>query len=192
MKGFEDAFAVVCSPQVEGGYVNDPLDPGAETNFGITAETWARAEDAGIVAAGVRIVNRGPVEARAVYRAFYWDAYYCGTLPYPLALAFFDTVVNHSPTWAVKALQRAVGVAEDGAIGRATIDAANRKDPIGTAAEPGSVPRLLDVRMQHYLGHSPIGEAPISTAVEERFELGWCRRLLLILRVAMIAHFEVS
>jgi lysozyme family protein len=188
-RDFQDAVSLVLSARIEGGYVNDPLDPGKETIYGITAANWKRAEDLGLVA--VKLVkDRNRSEALVVYRAFFWDAYRCSELPYPLALAFFDTVVNHTPVWSIRALQRAVGADVDGGIGGNTLAAAKNMPLIGTAELPGSVPRLLDIRMQHYLGRSPLGETPVSFEVEEHFELGWCRRLMTILHAAILVAFE--
>jgi len=179
MVGYQDAIDLVCSPLIEGGYVNDPLDPGKETNYGITATTWTRAVAAGLIRGGT-VSGRTHDEAMVVYRAFFWDAYRCGELPYPLGLAFFDTVVNHSPVWAIKALQNAIGVKANGLLNDATILAANQVKIIGVPHSPGAVIKLLKIRMEHYL-HG------VSPAVEERFELGWANRLLDILFAAVLA-----
>lgn len=180
MVDYKDAIELVCSPLIEGGYVNDPLDPGKETNYGITAANWSKAVEQGIVRGGVAVRYRSHDEAVLVYRAFFWDAYRCGELPYPLGLAFFDTVVNHSPVWAIKALQNAIGVKANGLLNDATILAANQVKIIGVPHSPGAVIKLLKIRMEHYL-HG------VSPAVEERFELGWANRLLDILFAAVLA-----
>ena len=47
----------------EGGYVNDPLDPGGETNFGLTKGTFPELD----------LKNLTREEAIAVYKTEYWD-----------------------------------------------------------------------------------------------------------------------
>jgi len=183
VRGFLDAVNLVCSALIEGGYANDPLDPGKETNHGVTAENWQRAVTLRLIRGGVTVRERSRDEAVVVYRAFFWDAYRIGELPYPLGLAFFDTIVNHTPVWSIKALQTSVGVIADGLMGTKTILAAYQVRIFGTPDAPGAVMKLLKLRMEHYL-HG------VSAAVEERFELGWANRLLDILFAAVLAASE--
>lgn len=107
----------------EGGYVNDPDDPGGATNFGVTQSTYN----------GYRLVNRlseRPVreitqeEVAEIYRVGYWLDGKCPELPSPLAVAHFDACVNHGVKNAAKLLQRALGVKDDGAVGPITLRAA--------------------------------------------------------------------
>lgn len=82
----------------EGGYVNDPHDPGGETNYGITAAV-ARAS-------GYRGAMRNiPMDlVRSIYRQKYWDAVSGDSLPAGLDLAVFDYAVNSGVSRAKKAL----------------------------------------------------------------------------------------
>lgn len=183
VRGFQDAVNLVCSPLIEGGYANDPKDPGKETNFGVSKAMWDRAVHDGIVRPGVAIKDRSRDEAVLVYRTYFWDAYRIGELPYPLGLVFFDTIVNHSPTWSIKSLQMAIGIKADGVIGASTILAANETRVIGTPDRPGVVIKLLKLRMKHYLQEEP-------PDIEEHFELGWANRLLDIQFAAIMAATE--
>ena len=104
----------------EGGYVNHPADPGGETNWGITLRT-ARAEG---YTGPMRSMAR--LQAKEIYRSAYWGRaradQYDGAIGYQL----FDAAVNHGIGNAVRFLQRAVGVADDGDIGPVTVAAIKR------------------------------------------------------------------
>lgn len=99
----------------EGGYSNNPKDPGGETMWGITVAV-ARA-------AGYRGEMRDmPVSfAKALYKVKYWSP--CGADQFDNAFAFqvFDAAVNHGPNTAIILLQRAVGAKADGALGAQTM-----------------------------------------------------------------------
>ncbi|MBK1690992.1 hypothetical protein CKO33_02250 [Ectothiorhodospira mobilis] len=117
----EDRFAT-CVAQIldaEGGYVNDPRDPGGETNFGISKRAHP----------GVDIANLTRDGAAAIYRRDYWDAVSCGELPAPVDHVVFDAAVNQGTTAAVKTLQSALGVTPDGIVGPNTLGAVAEHDP---------------------------------------------------------------
>lgn len=98
----------------EGGYVNNPSDPGGETNYGICKRVYPNLD----------IKHLTLEEAIAIYRRDYWRFYY-DRLPYPVAAKVFDQAVNMGHKQAHKILQRALGVVDDSIIGEATIAAAN-------------------------------------------------------------------
>lgn len=119
----------------EGGFVNDPDDPGGATNFGITLATlrsWRN--DTSLQPKDVRAM---PVsEAKAIYQAKYWNAVSGDLLPRGLDLAVFDFGVNSGVSRASKMLQNIVGVPEDGVIGPITLEAVKRKnDPLDLVEE---------------------------------------------------------
>ncbi len=114
----------------EGGFVNDPSDPGGATKYGVTIHTMRRlgldlTGDGRVSTADVRALTR----ARAVdiFITHYFKRPRIGELPEVLHASVFDMYVNAGAN-AVKILQRllakmghAVGV--DGAIGPQTIAA---------------------------------------------------------------------
>lgn len=104
----------------EGGFVDHPQDPGGATNFGITQRV-ARAN-------GYQGDMRSlPLStALAIYKKDYWDPIKADQLPDALRFHVFDAAVNSGPGQAVKWLQRAAGVNQDGLIGPQTISAASR------------------------------------------------------------------
>lgn len=114
---FDKAFARLIGH--EGGYVNDPRDPGGETKFGISKRSYPQLDIKSLTLA----------EAKAICRRDYWDRAQCARLPDGVAIEVFDAAVNSGPGQAVRWLQRAVGVADDGHVGPLTLAAVARMDP---------------------------------------------------------------
>jgi lysozyme family protein len=118
---FDEAFDRLI--ESEGGYVSNPKDPGGETRFGVTIAV-ARANG-----------YQGPMKdlplefSKNLYRGKYWAPIKAEQLPQALRFEVFDAAVNSGVGQAVKWLQRAVGTAEDGIIGPATIAASNAAGP---------------------------------------------------------------
>jgi hypothetical protein len=117
---FDRCLAVVL--QQEGGFVNDPQDPGGATNMGITRDVLGAFRDRAVSVDEVRDLSRA--EAREIYRARYWTPMRCADLPPGVDLCVFDFGVNAGPSRAVKLLQRTVGVTADGSVGPITLAAA--------------------------------------------------------------------
>lgn len=107
----------------EGGYVDHPKDPGGATNYGITQRV-ARAH-------GYQGDMRNfPLSmALGIYEADYWKPIKADQLPESLRFHVFDAAVNSGPSQAIKWLQRAAGVADDGIIGPRTLSAASLVSP---------------------------------------------------------------
>lgn len=115
----------------EGGYVNDPDDPGGATNFGVTVHTLRRLgldldADGDVDAADVRLLNAG--QARDIFLKHYFYGPRLDSLPRPLQPSVFDMYVN-TGAQAVRLLQRlmtdmGLGIAVDGVVGSQTIKAA--------------------------------------------------------------------
>ena len=115
----------------EGGFVDHPDDPGGMTNLGVTKKTYDSFYGADIDEKGMRNLAKSDVEP--IYRKDYWLANKCHELPHGVDWAVFDCAVNSGPSRAAKALQKAVGAFEDGAIGPKTLEAvkaSNRVDII--------------------------------------------------------------
>ena len=82
MTNFDRAFAVIVG--VEGGYVNDPNDPGGETKFGLSKRANPDLD--------IKNLTLGMAQDR--YRTRYWNPYNLDSLEYGKALLVFDTAVN--------------------------------------------------------------------------------------------------
>lgn len=105
----------------EGGYVNDPRDPGGMTNLGVTKRAWEAYAGHAVDEAFMRALT--PASVAPFYKAQYWNKIKGDALPAGVDCAVFDYAVNSGTSRAAKALQQAAGVLVDGAIGPATLAA---------------------------------------------------------------------
>ena len=136
----------------EGGYSNDPKDPGGETRYGISKRAYP----------DVDILRLTEDEAKAIYKRDYWDKLRTDEIPEELAICLFDAAVNMGRDRAIRLLQRACGVAQDGVMGGNTIAAANRL--------PEAVVRFSAERVIAYTGIRGF----------DTFGKGWLRRTIAV------------
>ena len=116
---FEASLAHVL--QSEGGFVNNPADPGGMTNLGCTKAVWEEFVGHPVSEADMRGLT--PADVAPLYKRKYWDKVSGDDLPAGLDYAVFDAAINSGPGRAAKWLQEAVGVEADGAIGNGTLAA---------------------------------------------------------------------
>ncbi|MEY8098367.1 holin-associated N-acetylmuramidase [Falsihalocynthiibacter sp. S25ZX9] len=117
----------------EGGFVNDPDDPGGATKFGVTIHTLKRlgmdlTRDGIVDIADVKALTRQ--DAQSVFVEHYFLRPNLSNLPSVLQATVFDMYVNAGSN-AVKVLQRlllemGLEVDVDGAVGPQTIAAAEK------------------------------------------------------------------
>lgn len=110
----------------EGGFVNDPVDPGGATNKGVTQavyDSWRASH--GQPKQSVKALSAD--EIAGIYKLLYWDRARCDDLPSGVDYAVFDFAVNSGVSRAAKFLQSVVGVPDDGAIGKQTLGAVTLK-----------------------------------------------------------------
>lgn len=110
---FDQAFEILIGH--EGGYVNDPNDPGGETKYGISKRAYP-GED-------IRAMTEE--RAKMLYKRDYWGPSGADSLPDAIKFDVFDTAVNAGVKTAIRMLQRAVREIEDGILGPRTLQAAN-------------------------------------------------------------------
>lgn len=87
MSFFDAAFEIVVG--IEGGYVNDPKDPGGETRWGISKRAYPNLD----------IANLTLEQAKAIYFEDYWTPAGCETMRWELALCVFDACVNQGESF---------------------------------------------------------------------------------------------
>ncbi|MEA5034253.1 glycoside hydrolase family 108 protein [Cloacibacillus evryensis] len=155
----------------EGGYVNDPLDRGGETNRGITRGTLQHAHKAGLVDhADVKALTKA--EAIKIYKANYWDCYDWGRYGEPVDMILFDVCVNHGLGGVAKIVQRAcvscgADVKIDGKWGPKTREALYRL----AWANGLYLSKMLIIKRLNY--YDKIVEA---RPEQKKFLKGWCNR----------------
>ncbi|GHC08437.1 hypothetical protein GCM10007291_00410 [Gemmobacter nanjingensis] len=137
----------------EGGYVNDPADPGGATNHGVTIHTLRRLgldldRDGQVTAADVRRLTRA--QAVEIYLRHYFERPRLAELPVALQASVFDMYVNAGSN-AVKILQRLLTtlgwpLVDDGVIGPKTLAAAR----LAAEAMPNTLPDVYGVARRNY------------------------------------------
>jgi len=108
---------------IEAGYVNDPDDPGGETNWGISKRSYPHLD----------IRNLTREAAIQIYWDDFWLPIHGDELPTIAAYQALDFAVNSSPQTAIRKLQFVLGVADDGYWGPVTLTAARAANPIKLA-----------------------------------------------------------
>jgi lysozyme family protein len=142
----------------EGGYVNNPKDPGGETKYGISKRQHP----------DVNIKGLSISQAQAIYLEHYWKPHRFDELNSELlAIKAFDLAVNCSPNRVIRWLQRSANaegtaLVVDGVMGNKTIEALNQ-----ISAERLLV-RMMEYAYRHY---SYLGERM------PEFFAGWIARL---------------
>lgn len=112
----------------EGGWSDNPQDPGGATMKGVTLAVYRNYYGADKSKEDLR--NISDDELQHIYKTGYWDKCRCDELPIGLDYAVFDAAVNSGPGRSTKWLQAAVGVTQDGAIGPGTLAAVAAQDTV--------------------------------------------------------------
>lgn len=86
----------------EGGYVNNPTDPGGETKWGISKRSYPQLD--------IRNLSRD--DAKQIYLKDFWIV--VGGVHDSVFFQLFDFAVNSGIDNAIRGLQRAINVADDG------------------------------------------------------------------------------
>lgn len=121
MARFENAIDIVLKH--EGGYVNNPADPGGETKYGISKRAYPALD----------IKNLTVKQAKEIYRRDYWR--YDRIRNQQVATKVFDMAVNMGPPRAHRLLQRALKhlgrkrLVVDGKFGPKTLRATTQVNP---------------------------------------------------------------
>ena len=154
---FDNAFDLML--RHEGGYVNNPADPGGRTNLGVTQKAWEAYVGHTVTEADMRALT--PEIVKPFYKAKYWDKVRGDELPDGVDYAVFDLAVNSGVGKAAKVLQSAVGAPADGMIGAKTLAAVNACNAVDLAND------ICDMRLSFLQSLSTFAT----------FGKGWARRV---------------
>lgn len=147
MASFDDAINIVLKN--EGGYVNNPFDPGGPTKYGISrrflnsdyidSELKKRIDinkDNFIDAEDIKSLKEE--DASYIYKKYWWDKYkYENIDSQKIANKIFDMAINMGPINSHKIAQKSINdvnkedkIKVDGIIGDKTLFSINRCEPI--------------------------------------------------------------
>jgi lysozyme family protein len=146
--------AVQLTLKNEGGFVNNPADPGGATNMGVEQRDLPDTPIQSLTVA----------QATAYYLETYWKPIYSSITSQPVASKLFDLGVLFGIGTAVKNLQTALDVEADGNFGPATLAAVNQ-----------AAPTLLTTFQFEMAAHAKAlaaGNPKLS-----QFLVGWLRRI---------------
>lgn len=134
----------------EGGYVNDPDDPGGETNFGISKRQYPTLD----------IKTLTAEQAKTIYFVDYYSHHIDDIISDRVALMLFDFSVNAGPNRAIRFMQEIAGASPDGIVGPKTVAAINSSDQVKLIRDYG-------IRLALY--YVSLGT--------DKFLFGWYKRL---------------
>jgi lysozyme family protein len=159
---FNACLAVIL--QEEGGYSKRAADRGGATDHGITHAVYSVwREEHGFIDQDIRQISSN--EVAALYQEKYWIPSGAGNCPLPVDLLVFDCAVNSGPGCAVRTLQKAIGIDDDGVFGPGTRAILATLDPRTVAS------KFLAIRRAFYLNfaaHHPD---------QQEFLDGWLNRV---------------
>jgi len=135
----------------EGGYVNDPNDPGGETKWGISKRSYPNLDIASLT-----IEDAVEIYLRDFLRPLKFDR-----LPDGIAFQLFDFAVNSGVKNAIMHIQDALGLKEDGIIGLQTITKMNQ------LSESDAIMLILSARIKYLIG----------LRTWDKFSKGWMNRI---------------
>lgn len=117
----------------EGGYVNDPHDPGGATNRGVTIATWRQVGydkdgDGDIDVADLKLITADDAVKR-VMKPHYWDRWQADRIKSQSVANLVVDWVWASGKHGITGVQKRLGVKVDGIVGGKTLAALNAQDP---------------------------------------------------------------
>lgn len=152
MSSFDEAIGFVL--ENEGGYADNPDDPGGETRYGISKRAYP----------DIDIKNLTVAQAEQIYERDYWNPLWASIDTQDIATKLLDLVVNLGEAPGVKIVQRSAGTVPDGIFGQHTLEAIN-------STNPGKLLREIRARQAVYYA-----ETVIARPASASFLLGWMRR----------------
>lgn len=154
----------------EGGFVNDPADPGGATNMGVTISTWKAQgwdnnHDGVIDVTDLKMAT--PEQIGIICKKNFWDIVGADQIKTQLvAQNIVDFGWGSGPVTAAKRTQAVLGVTADGKIGPATLAAINNYPN-----QQELLTRLVDDRIAFL--NAIIAKNPVL----QKFKNGWMNRV---------------
>lgn len=151
--------AVAFTLKSEGPMSNNAIDPGGLTKYGISKRSYPTVDIAALT----------EEQAIDIYYTDYWLETNCDKMPFNLGLAVFECAVNQGVGTATRALQKALGVVDDGIFGplsRAALSHRRQEQTVLTS--------FLALRVQKYAALMTL-----NPALYEENNHGWYKRLFL-------------
>ncbi len=150
MTALERAWQFIHEQEGGAAITNDPADPGGLTKHGFSQRAYPT----------LNIRDLTEAEAKRLFERDYWRVCKCDQLPDPVAIAVADSAFNQGTGTAIRLLQAALGLDQDGIIGPATL-AASKAKPAGMV-----VNEFLSRRLVRYSNG------------KDKFRRGWMMRVL--------------
>jgi len=163
----------------EGGFNKILGDPGGPTNLGISLRFLQSLSilngtgdfnladldhDGDIDINDIRAMD--PPAAARIYKKYFWDYFPMSELPPQIAYVLFDVAVNSGQKVAAKLLQKAIGVTEDGDIGKETLYSLAMRDSAYSVAD-----QMLYLRRTQYKNYV------VKNPKLSKFLKGWLNRV---------------
>jgi lysozyme family protein len=148
-------IAIALTLKNEGGFVNNPADPGGATNMGITQADMP----------GINIADLTVTQAETYYDQHYWKSLYSEIEDQFVANKLFDMGVLFGVGTAVQMLQGILKLTVDGVFGPQTLAAVNGADSFSllVAYKTVLVQHAINIGAEH--------------PEEREFVVGWMRRV---------------
>lgn len=155
---------------VEGGFVNDPDDPGGATNLGVTLATWREAGydidgDGDIDGEDVRLLSLSDAVERVV-KPMFWDRWRADEIHCQAVADILVDWLYNCGTPGIRIPQRLLGVTPDGIVGPETLKAVNGADQAELFAA------IKSERIKYY------SDLVARKPEMRKFFRGWMNRLL--------------
>lgn len=153
----------------EGGYVNDPHDPGGATKRGVTIATWRQVGydkdgDGDIDVADLKLITADDAVKR-VMKPHYWDRWQADRIKSQSVANLVVDWVWASGKHGITGVQKLLGVKVDGIVGEKTLAAINAQDP-----------RVIFDHI-HRARARFIDQVIAGRPTSARYRAGWLRRL---------------
>lgn len=169
----------------EGGFVNNPIDRGGPTKYGITQNTL-NSYQAHDPTAPTVVQFLSKLDARKIYKTMYWEKTNVRKIKNQfIAEMVLDQCVNCGPSNAIRRLQASINfvsrdrdrnISEDGIIGPVTIKAIDYSPPRALALS------FFRLSQMHYI------KICIGDPSQTIFLKGWMNRSYQLLELAVRAN----